>query len=131
TRPENGVDAGRFQAESLLSGETIPTMRGILLFLAFPSALGLSALLARADVDAVHAQAAQWRTQHRTIDLHMHINYTTQHLARAVKIMDAVGLGLGVNLSGGTVTRTNDALASEFERNKAVADSLFPNRFLH
>jgi predicted TIM-barrel fold metal-dependent hydrolase len=73
----------------------------------------------------------QWRKEKRLIDLHQHITYTTQHLARAIKIMDAVGLGIGVNLSGGTTTRgTNDA-PSEFERNKALADGLYPGRFLH
>jgi predicted TIM-barrel fold metal-dependent hydrolase len=76
-------------------------------------------------------QAAQWRAEHRTIDLHQHINYTTQHLTRCVKIMDAAGLGLGVNLSGGTVTRGTNNAPSEFERNKALADVLFPGRFLH
>ena len=36
-----------------------------------------------------------------------------------------------MNLSGGTTTRgTNDA-PSEFERNKALADRLYPGRFLH
>lgn len=84
-----------------------------------------------ASVTAVRKEAAQWRAEHRTIDLHQHINYTTQHLTQAVKIMDAVGLGIGVNLSGGTVTRgTNDA-PSAFERNKQRADALFPGRFLH
>ena len=39
-----------------------------------------------------------WRKQKRLIDLHQHISYTTQHLARTVKIMDAVGLGIGVAL---------------------------------
>jgi predicted TIM-barrel fold metal-dependent hydrolase len=105
-------------------------IHGTLRFLVFWSVLGVSAVVARDEVVAVHAQAAQWRAEHRTIDLHMHIDYTTQHLARTVKIMDSVGLGLGVNLSGGTVTRTNDA-PSEFERNKALADALFPRRFLH
>ena len=42
-------------------------------------------------VEAVRAQAEAWRAEHRTIDLHQHINPTTQHLARAVKIMDAAG----------------------------------------
>ena len=84
---------------------------------------------------ALTASAAQspddWRKQKRLIDLHQHISCTTQHLARAVKIMDAAGLGIGVNLSGGTTTRgTNDA-PSEFERNKALTDRLHPGRFLH
>src|SRR5438874_7403521 len=82
------------------------------------------------EIEAVRRQAETWRREHRIIDLHQHIDYTTQHLTRAVKIMDAVGLGIAVNLSGGTVTRTNDA-PSEFERNKALADRLFPGRFLH
>jgi hypothetical protein len=72
-----------------------------------------------------------WRKQKRLIDLHQHISCTTQHLARAVKIMDAVGIGIAVNLSGGTTTRgTNDA-PSEFERNKALTDRLHSGRFLH
>ena len=83
------------------------------------------------DVNAVRKQAEQWRSEHRTIDLHQHINYTTQHLSRAVRIMDAVGLGIGVNLSGGTVTRGTNGEPSEFEQNKTLADSLFPGRFLH
>ena len=88
-------------------------------------------LCAASGVDAVRQQAAQWRAEHRTIDLHHHINYTTQHLTRAVKIMDAAGLGIGVNLSGGTVTTGTNGGPSEFERNKRLADSLFPGRFLH
>lgn len=83
------------------------------------------------DVAAVRRQADQWRAEHRTIDLHQHINHTTQHLARAVKIMDASGVGIGVNLSGGTVTRANGGGSSEFERNKMLADANFPGRFLN
>jgi len=45
--------------------------------------------------------------------------------------MDAVGLGIGVNLSGGTTTRGTNGGPSDFERNKAVADQLYPGRFLH
>lgn len=89
------------------------------------------AVRAAESVNAVRKQAEQWRSEHRTIDLHQHINYTTQHLSRAVRIMDAVGVGIGVNLSGGTVTRGTNGAPSEFERNKTLADSLFPGRFLH
>jgi predicted TIM-barrel fold metal-dependent hydrolase len=71
-----------------------------------------------------------WRAEHRLIDMHQHIDYTKEHLARDVRIMDAVGLGIGVNLSGGTVTRKNDE-PSEFERNKKLADEKFPGRFVH
>jgi hypothetical protein len=62
----------------------------------------------------------------RIIDLHQHIDCATQQLARAVKIMDAVGIGLGVNLSGGSVVPGKDGAPSEFERNKAVSDALYP-----
>jgi predicted TIM-barrel fold metal-dependent hydrolase len=85
---------------------------------------------AKDDVAAARQQAEAWRAEHRIIDLHQHIDYTEERLARDARIMDAVGLGIGVNLSGGYVTRTNDA-PSEFERNKALADKLHPGRFLH
>jgi predicted TIM-barrel fold metal-dependent hydrolase len=86
---------------------------------------------AAASVAAVRQQAAQWRTEHRIIDLHQHISGTTQHLTRAGKILDTVGVGIGVNLSGGTVTRGADGAPSAFERNKRLADALLPGRFLH
>jgi predicted TIM-barrel fold metal-dependent hydrolase len=44
--------------------------------------------------------------------------------------MDAAGIGIGVNLSGGTVTPKNDG-RSDFERNKMMADENFPGRFVH
>ena len=81
-------------------------------------------------VALIREQAEEWRAEHRTIDLHQHIDCTPEHLARTVKIMDAVGLGLGVNLSGGTVTRAQDGGPSEFERNKHLADTLYPRRFV-
>jgi predicted TIM-barrel fold metal-dependent hydrolase len=72
----------------------------------------------------------EWRAEKRLIDLHQHIDYTPERLKRTVKIMDAAGLGIGVNLSGGTVT-SKDGAPSAFERNKKTADELFPGRFLH
>lgn len=72
---------------------------------------------------------ADWRAEKRLIDLHLHINSTADHLRRAVSIMDSVGIGLGVNLSGGTVT-SKEGGASAFERNKKLADELFPGRFV-
>ena len=74
---------------------------------------------------------ALWRTQHLVIDLHQHIDCTTQRLARAVKIMDAAGVGIGVNLTAGTVTPGQNGALSEFEQNKKLADTLYPGRFLH
>ena len=83
------------------------------------------------NLAAVHAQAEQWRAEHRVIDLHMHIDFTPEHLGRAVKIMDSVGIGVGVNLGTGTVTPGAKGEPSDFERNKALADKLFPGRLVH
>ena len=73
----------------------------------------------------------QWRAAHRLIDLHQHIQMTTQHVTRAVGIMDAVGVGIAVNLGTGTVTPGKDGAPSEFERGKRLTDALYPGRFLH
>jgi predicted TIM-barrel fold metal-dependent hydrolase len=73
---------------------------------------------------------ADWRVEKRLVDMHLHIDYTAEHLRRAVAIMDAAGIGVGVNLSGGTVT-SKDGKPSEFERNKKLADEMFPGRFVH
>lgn len=91
---------------------------------------GFPALAAQHEVLEVQRQADSWRATHRIIDLHQHINPTPQHVTRAIKIMDAVGVGIVVNLSGGTVTRAKPDQASDFERNKALMDTLFPGRFL-
>ena len=83
------------------------------------------------EVAAVVGEAAQWRAEHRIIDLHQHIDFTPEHLARAVKIMDAVGVGVAVNLGTGVVTPGKDGGASEFERNKNLSDKLHPGRLIH
>jgi len=97
------------------------------------AAVLLSLLTTGGSAAAASLQAERdgWRAEHRLIDLHQHIDLSTQHLARAVKIMDRVGLGLAVNLGTGTVTPGPNAGPSEFERNKALADSLHPGRLLH
>jgi len=93
--------------------------------------IGCAAGVHSAVASDTAALAGSWRGNHQVIDLHQHIGSTTQHLARAVKIMDAAGIGLTVNLSGGTVTPGKDGEPSEFERNKRLADTLYPGRFLH
>jgi predicted TIM-barrel fold metal-dependent hydrolase len=77
----------------------------------------------------VRADAASWRAAHRLIDLHTHIDPTVEHMGLAVRVFDAVGIGVAVNLSGGTTTHAKNR-ASEFEQVKAFADSHFPGRFL-
>lgn len=90
--------------------------------------IGLPVL--RADILVGTNQTPQtWRSEKRLIDLHLHINSTPEHLARAVRIMDQVGIGVGVNLSGGTVT-SREGEMSAFEKNQKLADQLFPGRFV-
>ena len=82
------------------------------------------------NVTDVRELAKGWRAGHRIVDLHQHIDFTPEHLTRAVKIMDRAGIGIGVNLSGGTTTH-EEGKVSEFERNRKLADELFPGRFIH
>lgn len=74
---------------------------------------------------------AVWRAEKRVIDLHMHIDGTPERFERAVGIMDRAGVGIGVNLSGGTVIPGEGGGKSEFETVKALADARFPGRFVH
>ncbi|MDH7502696.1 MAG: amidohydrolase family protein [Verrucomicrobiota bacterium] len=75
-------------------------------------------------------QAQEWRAERRLVDMHQHVDYREDHLRRCIGIMDKVGIGLVVNLSGGAVTHAPGE-TSEFERNRQSADKLFPGRFLH
>jgi predicted TIM-barrel fold metal-dependent hydrolase len=81
------------------------------------------------DLSAVHVLADSWRASHRLIDMHMHIEPSADRMGRAVRIMDASGIGVGVELSGGTVTHAKGQ-PSEFEVTKRFADERFPYRFL-
>jgi hypothetical protein len=83
----------------------------------------------RADDPSPAGAANAWRAAHRLIDMHTHVDATPDHLAEAVRVMDAVGIGVAVNLSGGTVTHA-EGQSSEFERTKRLADRGFPGRFL-
>jgi hypothetical protein len=89
-----------------------------------------SPLSAAEDVAATRARASQWRADHRTVDLHMHIEAKEERYRRALKIMDAAGIGIGVNLSGGTVTKGAGGEPSRFEINKDLVEQIAPGRFL-
>jgi predicted TIM-barrel fold metal-dependent hydrolase len=82
-----------------------------------------------ATAPSVSAVADGWRNHHVLVDLHTHVDATPEHLAQAVAVFDAVGIGVAVNLSGGTVTHEGDRL-SAFERNKGLADQFSPGRFV-
>jgi predicted TIM-barrel fold metal-dependent hydrolase len=70
-----------------------------------------------------------WRREKRLVDMHVHIDARPDRFARAAAIMDRVGIGLSVNLSGGTTTHSPGA-PSAFEVTKRIADERFPGRFL-
>lgn len=73
--------------------------------------------------------ADEWRARRKLIDLHTHVDSTPEHVARAVRIADAVGVGVMINLSGGTVTQKGNELSS-LAQNKKLADERAPGRFL-
>jgi len=81
------------------------------------------------DTASVRAQADAWRADHRLIDLHTHLRPTPEAIARAVRVLEASGIGLAVDLSGGTTTHPKGQ-ASVFERVKRILDTQAPGRFL-
>ena len=82
------------------------------------------------DVAAVVRRAEQWRAERRIIDLHQHMEYAPELLARAIHVLDDSGVGLGIDLTPGTVTPGANGGPSEFESNKKMEDTLFPGRWL-
>ena len=84
-------------------------------------------------VSTVHAAESlpdQWREERRLIDLHVHMGVGEKYVHRAAGILDQAGIGVGVNLSGGYVTH-DPGKPSAFERNRELADRLYPGRFVH
>jgi hypothetical protein len=81
-------------------------------------------------VAAVVRQADQWRAENRFIDLHEHMDYTPELLARAMRVRDASGVGLAIDLTPGTVTPGSNGEAGEFESHKKMEDTLYPGRWL-
>jgi predicted TIM-barrel fold metal-dependent hydrolase len=90
-----------------------------------------AASLTTKDQQVEQHSADLWRTQHRLIDMHQHLDFSSEHLARAVKLMDAAGFGVVVNLGTGTATPGSNGSPSEFERNKKLADAEVQGRILH
>ena len=90
-------------------------------------ALALALGLTGQAADRRPSLPEQWRQEHRIIDLHQHVNGTEEHVRRWLRIMDRVGVGVGVNLSGGTVTAKPGEL-SAFERTQALTERLAPGR---
>src|SRR5437868_114895 len=74
---------------------------------ATPATSGQRSLRPVEETARTHAQADLWRTERRLIDLHTHITPTKEYFERAARVMDTAGIGIAVNLSGGTTTRVN------------------------
>jgi hypothetical protein len=92
--------------------------------------VALAAAPAKPGVRETRQLTDTWRAQRRLIDLHQHVGYREDYLRRCIGLMDAVGVGIVVNLSGGYTTHQPGAI-SAFQRNKELADRLFPGRFVH
>lgn len=65
------------------------------------------------------------------VDLHMHLWMRKEALDRAVEVMDASGVGVGINLSGGSSIRPKNGAPSPLERSIRTTDRLHPGRFVH
>jgi predicted TIM-barrel fold metal-dependent hydrolase len=81
------------------------------------------------EVQQVRAQADAWRAAHRLIDLHTHIDPTPDHVAQALRVFDASGIGVAVELSGGACTHAKGQ-PSEFEQVGQALGTQAPARFL-
>jgi predicted TIM-barrel fold metal-dependent hydrolase len=70
-----------------------------------------------------------WRQEKRLIDMHMHVSGRPEYFRQAVGIMDEAGIGVGVELGSGTVTRKAGEL-SQFERMQQLSAATV-GRFVH
>ncbi len=74
-----------------------------------------------------------WRTEKRLVDVHTHVNATAERYARAIKILNAVGIGTAIELGSGTVTSARDAPEerSTFANAQRVSAEIAPGQFMH
>lgn len=78
--------------------------------------------------DALSADA--WRRERRLVDMHMHIEPLPERYARAVRIMDAAGIGVGVELGSGTAVQRGEE-PSALAQAMAVWHEHAAERFVH
>ena len=104
-----------------------------ILTLLLANALVIPASSARAQETNPRADALSpevWRREHRIVDLHTHIEGAPERYQRAIRIMDAAGIGLAIELGSGTLTPIKDG-PSEFEKAQAISSEVCPGRFVH
>lgn len=92
--------------------------------------LGAGAGLAAPDETEAQRQANEWRAERRIIDMHQHLQYTPALLDQAIRVMDRSGIGIGVDLTPGTVTPGPNGEPSEFERNRQIETERHPGRWI-
>jgi predicted TIM-barrel fold metal-dependent hydrolase len=121
-----------------------PLLAGVLLAACQPSAPAeLSAVVASPAASAPATDAApplderasvrktadDWRAAHKLVDVHFHVDVTPEAASTAVRVMDAAGIGVALNLSGGVTTHGKHE-PSAFEVTKAFFDEQAPGRFI-
>lgn len=92
--------------------------------------LSSPALARETDPRADALSADVWRKERRLVDMHMHIESKPERFERAVGIMNAAGVGLGVELGSGTVVAP-EGEKSGIEKNMEIAREVAPGRFLN
>ncbi len=113
---------------SLATGFSLAVLTGVLVVaLRTPAETVVPASASDPLSDAFSPEV--WRKERRIIDLHQHVGGTPAQFDRAVRIMDQAGVGTGVVLGAGTVTR-KDGGVSEFEKVKSTGDLRHPGRFV-
>lgn len=115
------------------SGRFLTTWRRLVGCLAMLFVVACGAAVARAAETDPRADALLpevWRRERRLIDMHMHIEGLPERFERAIRIMDASGVGVGVELGSGTVTAAKEG-ESDFEKVQAVAREVCPGRFVN
>lgn len=82
-----------------------------------------------ADPRAAALSPDVWRRERRIIDLHQHVESTPERFDRAIRILNAAGVGTGLILGAGTVTH-GDGEQSGFEHARQLASTRHSGRFL-
>ncbi|MCA9261497.1 MAG: amidohydrolase family protein, partial [Planctomycetales bacterium] len=98
---------------------------GVVWWLAWSAAAG-----GETDPRADALNADVWRREQRLIDVHMHVEGDPQRYERAVRVMNAAGIGVALELGSGTTLAPVDGL-SKFENAIRISSVAQPGRFMH
>lgn len=79
---------------------------------------------------AAEKPADSWRKQSFIVDAHVHVTTDPSTISLAAAVMRRNGIGLGINLTGGTVTKAPGSI-SELEKAIALTNKVAPGQFVH